>query len=308
MHILTDCPDLAAPGLGNARVVDVPCGAGDAPATLFFPDGNVTALEANDWEGVPCLVVVREAPRSQFDAVLEALKTATTLQDGTAAIGLRGKKFHGQRGRPWQAEEGNIHLTVYRRLGRPASQLGAGLSMLPTVAVVETILALYGAAADPGIKWVNDVLMQGRKVAGVLCSTQAKGTLLEHAVFGIGLNVSAAPRVDATPFVPRAGCLARLTGREDIGLFDVLPLLLARLDAGFRRLLEEGPSATLDAYRAASLIIGREVEVRDDPLPGKGPPEGRLLARGKVLSIEPDLALLLEGVPEPVRFGRVVLP
>ncbi len=86
--------------------------------------------------------------------------------------------------------------------------------MLPVVALVDAVRAVTGGALRPGIKWVNDVLVDGRKIGGVLTSTQTQGDRVSAVLLGIGLNVATAPPVPPTPFVP-LGRLSR--GRGGVG-------------------------------------------------------------------------------------------
>jgi len=273
------------------------CLTAGQPVCGFRPDG----------EGTSCLAVIEKAPRSQFDAVLEALQQGADLPDRSAAVGLRGTRFHGQRGRAWTALAGNLHLTAYARIDRPAAELGAALTALPAVAVAETVRALLPGRSDVGLKWVNDLLVGGAKTAGVLTATQTKQGRMEHAVFGVGLNVAASPPA-GSGLVPRVTCL-REAGAGVGHPLDVLRVLLPRLWQGLDQLLHQGPAGLLDRYRALSLVLGREVAVWEERADGRepDPDRDRPQARGRVVAIEDDLALRLAGRSEPVRRGRLLL-
>ena len=180
------------------------------------------------------------------------------------------------------------------------------LAALPTVSVVDAVRALTAESLQPGIKWVNDVLLAGRKIAGVLTSTQTQGDRLTAVLLGIGLNVASVPPVETTPFVPSAGSLA--AAGASVGVIDALAAVLDALAARMIELVEEGPGLLLDAYRAASLVIGREVCVFDEAAleaAAAGVPS-RPFARGTVRGIGDDLSLLLDTLPEPVTRGRLV--
>jgi BirA family biotin operon repressor/biotin-[acetyl-CoA-carboxylase] ligase len=173
--------------------------------------------------------------------------------------------------------------------------------MLPSLAVVETIRRLLGPETPVGIKWVNDILIEGRKVAGVLTATQLSGPILEHVVFGLGVNVEKKPGIDRSPFVPLAGCLQEEVRDEELTFESVVWTLLEILDGFYRELLEEGPGRLLEAYRSRSLVLGREVIIRDENPDGETP-----IAQGKVEAIEPDLSLRIQGVSSPVSRGRLL--
>ena len=253
------------------------------------------------------LILIGQAGRSQFDALHEALADGLALDGPTAVMALRGRKFRGQRGRPWSTIEGNLFLTVAFPVGAPAARLIPGLTMLPAVAVLDAIRLCGGADLRPMIKWVNDILVGDRKVAGVLTATLCRDGLLEVAVLGIGVNVARAPEIEPTPFAPAAGCLADAGIKVTLGRF--LWVVLDRLADWYRALLEVGPATLLQAYREASCIVGRRVRIWEESADrfeaaGAWPTP---LAAGVVQAIEADLSLTIEGCAESVSRGRLAL-
>jgi len=260
--------------------------AADAPAWSTPSDGY--------WR---CLLAVGDAPESQFDILHRLIRKDPQLGP-VACLALKGRGFHGHQGRVWAAEEGNIHLSVGLPLNLPAVETLPLLTMLPAVSVVDVLRAVGEDLPDLGIKWVNDILVDGRKVGGVLATSQTRGGLVEAVTLGIGVNVTRAPAIDPTPFVPRTGALHDWTGADGPTLFAVLHRLLDALARWHRALLAGGGPALLQAYRDASLVVGRHVQVWDDSV---------LLAEGRIHSIEPDLTLRLEGHSAPIGSGRLVL-
>lgn len=253
------------------------------------------------------LIVIGDAAQSQFDVLHEALGRGSMLDGPTAVVALRGHGFRGQHGRPWWTCRGNLFLTAGLCVKASAESLVPGLIMLPAVAVVDAIRVGAGARARPGIKWVNDILINGCKVAGVLTATLCRDSLLEAAVLGVGVNVAQAPTIEPTPFVPAAGCL------KDAGIEMTLPgftwCLLGRLAERYRVLLEEGPAGLLQSYREASCVVGRRVRVWDESTDLLGAKDAwpAPLAAGIVTSVEPDLSLRIDGRESPVVKGRLAL-
>jgi BirA family biotin operon repressor/biotin-[acetyl-CoA-carboxylase] ligase len=252
------------------------------------------------------LLVIGDAPASQFDILHDMLRREPHIGP-VACLALTGSGFHGHRGRNWAAETGNIHLSVGLPVNLQADATLPLLIMLPAVAVVDAVRAVTAGRVEPGIKWVNDILVEGRKIAGVLTTTQTRGRLVEAVTLGIGLNVSSAPRVAPTPFVPRTGALHEFGGEEKPPFSSVLQHLLGALGRRHRELLAGGGVSLLRAYRESSLVLGRRVMVWDECEGERGaeehwpPPR----AAGRVLSIEADLTLRMEGRDEPVTGGRL---
>jgi BirA family biotin operon repressor/biotin-[acetyl-CoA-carboxylase] ligase len=255
-----------------------------------------------------CLVVIGDAPASQFDTLHERLRGDPRLGP-VACLALEGRGFHGHRGRSWAVKAGNIHLSVGLPVNLAAGRTLPLLIMLPAVAVLDAVRAAGNGLVAPGVKWVNDILVEGQKIAGVLTTTQTRGNLVEAVTLGIGLNVASAPRVAPTPFVPRTAALHDFTGDEKPPLFSVLRHLLAALGQRHRALLSGGGAELLREYRDASLVVGQRVRVWDESEGERGageawpPPQ----AAGRVLAIEADLSLRIEGRDRPVSSGRLAL-
>lgn len=294
----TSCPvDDLSPG---DQVLWRALGDGDSVWTAEIPCG----LPSRFWHR---LVAVDEARSSQFDQLRELFRDGWRSGGPVACVALTGRDFHGHRQRTWVAERGNLHLSVGLEPRRPAVQLLPALTMLPAVAAVEAIQGETGGAACPGIKWVNDVLLGDRKVAGVLTSTQSRQGSVDSAVLGIGLNVARAPAVPPTVFVPEVTCLAGQEGAGAATLAGVLREVLVRLACLYEPLVQDGPRELFERYRAASIVLGRQVRVYDETF-GEPPldqawPEP--LARGTVVGVGTDLSLRLQGRAEPVTRGRL---
>jgi BirA family biotin operon repressor/biotin-[acetyl-CoA-carboxylase] ligase len=175
--------------------------------------------------------------------------------------------------------------------------------MLPAVAVVDAVRAASDGAFQPGIKWVNDILLAGRKVSGVLTATKCEGDRMDLAVLGVGLNVERTPDVEPTPFVPAVGCLRELPGGGTVTLPRAFRAVMEALEERYEALVSGGPEALFRAYRESSVVIGRPVRVWEEGAAEDAPP----FAEGVVRDIRPDLSLVLEGRPDPVSKGRLAL-
>jgi len=310
MVILSDCPERLA---GLARVED-----GSEVRVDSLPPGDQAlwrVLGGGDrlWRGTTPnpgpqgfwsrAVIVEEAPFSQFDILRESLASGLQFPGPTACVAMSGRGFHGQRGRPWLSAPGNLHMCAVVPAPRLAAREARSLPMLPALAVVDAVQALTGDALQPGIKWVNDLLLAGHKIAGVLTATQVQGDQVSAILAGIGLNVTTAPPVPPTPFVPSVSCLAEAGVQTTCA--EAATFVMAALGRRLGDLATHGAGRLLDAYRAASLVIGREVCVFADSKPGETLVETPPMLRGTVRDIAADLSLVLEGVETPVESGRL---
>lgn len=292
MRLLSDCPDTAA--------AFAPAAPWRATKLSALPHQEQIAWQAlgtgpTVWSaeaGVEprLVVIIDDAPASQFTALADA----ASLPSGLISLALTGRGFRGQRQRGWQALRGNLHLCAYYRLELPAKEVQAGLNMLPVVAAAHAIEAL--SPLKPGIKWVNDLWLEGRKVAGVLTSTQVQSGQVVSALFGIGINLAQAPTL-----LEPADCLAE----HHPALADALPQLLwavvSELEAGLKLLSAGNAEALYRRYLERAVFLGRLVSLW---------PEGEAaepLVRGKVVRLNHDLSLVLEGYQQPFYSGRMRL-
>jgi len=107
-------------------------------------------------------------------------------------LAARQTEGRGRRGNAWQSLAGNLSTTLLVRPERPAAEC-AQLSFAAALAVSD-MLAGFAPHAHLGLKWPNDVLADGRKIAGILLESESKadGTAAWLAV-GIGVNLAAFP-------------------------------------------------------------------------------------------------------------------
>jgi BirA family transcriptional regulator, biotin operon repressor / biotin---[acetyl-CoA-carboxylase] ligase len=308
MVLYTDSPPYGQALLPPGSVGELArCGTWPEPErpllqALFGSDAALHAADLHEpgWRHVLATDCSRG---SQYDRLIELARRAG-VPDRIACVSKTGTGFHGFKGRSWSAEPGNIHLAVHFAPDRSIERFDTAFTTLAAVAVVQAIDKVPGLAGRAAIKWVNDVLIDGAKVAGVIAYTQSSGPTVRSAVLGIGLNVEATPAVDRSGHVPAAGSLRELApGSGAITSATVLHHLLDRLARLYDRLLGDGVRPVMDEYRSRSAIIGREVRICEDD----GTAPGRILAEGRVTAIGDGLEIYLAGRDEPVTRGRLIL-
>lgn len=308
MLVITDDVKAAGELLGSQDwqegvKTDLPAAWGELQQRLFSVDRLYSCRTTAPplWQ---CLFIVDHATASHFD-LLRKLGPLVNPKSGIICAARTGERFHGFHGRSWSAEAGNLHLSCALSPDLPASLAGPAFQLLAAVATLRTIDQFAVGDSTAGIKWVNDLLLQGAKVGGVLAQTQTQGEHIHSAVLGIGLNVLVAPDLPPVPSVPRTGSLCSLLPpRHAPAPATVFRTLLQHLAADYQLLLSGGIEQLLGFYRERSLVLGRVIQLWDDR-PGLPVSE---IASGRVRAIGDDLALYLEGVETPFREGRLVMP
>lgn len=133
----------------------------------------------------------------QVDSTLsEAARLAPTLSGPEWILAHRQTAARGRRGRAWVAPEGNFAATLVLRPEEPAER-AALRSFVAALALFDALVAVTGRAEAFALKWPNDVLCHGGKLAGILLESAGAGPRLDYLAIGIGVNLIAAPPAEA---------------------------------------------------------------------------------------------------------------
>ncbi len=167
----------------------------------------------------------------------------------------------GRRARPWVSPRGNFHATLVMHPDEPA-EVVALRSFVAALALRETFVEVTGLPASFSLKWPNDVLLNGGKVAGILLESAGLGTTEATLCIGIGVNLIAAP--DAAAVEPGAvlpvSLLAETGKRVTPGAFlDTLAPAYARLEAAFTT---QGFASIRAGWLAHAARLGEVIRAR----------------------------------------------
>ncbi len=122
----------------------------------------------------------------------EAARRAPDLDGPTWILARRQTEARGRRGRVWKQPAGNLAATlVYKPWASPAE--AAKRSFLAGVALFESLALYLPDRGKLALKWPNDVLLNGGKVAGILLESSASGRVVDWLAVGIGVNLSHVP-------------------------------------------------------------------------------------------------------------------
>jgi BirA family biotin operon repressor/biotin-[acetyl-CoA-carboxylase] ligase len=201
--------------------------------------------------------VIRLESVDSTQAVLFAL-AADGAADGTVVVANFQRAGRGRRGRTWTADSGEALLASFLMRPRLASRELPLLSYVVAVAAADAVAA-FGAA--PRLKWPNDVLVDGRKIAGILLESRI--TSRDDAddvvvVVGVGLNVG--QRAFPAELSDRATSLRLATGRE-VTIDAALAALRSAIDGWRERFAADGFAPVRSRWLALADTIGRRVHV-----------------------------------------------
>lgn len=200
---------------------------------------------------------------------------AEGMLEGTAVLCDQQTEGRGRQGRKWfDSPASSLLLSV---VFRPTVEQLPELNMLASMAIVLTIDRVAGIKS--AIKWPNDVLIEGRKVAGILVENIFEGNALLASIVGVGINVNL--DVSAHPDIAAiATSLSAELGRE-LGRDEVLRPLLEEMDALYQAVKRR--EDVYGRWLPHVETVGKNVRIRT----------GKTLEEGFAQSVNPDGSITL---------------
>ena len=171
-------------------------------------------------------------------------------QEQTSGKGRMGRSFHSPAG----------HGAYFSLLLRPGLKSADAVLLTPAAAVAAALAIEEATGIRAGIKWVNDLVVDGKKVCGILTEAtfDMESGYIESAVLGIGINVT---RPQGGYPVEIAACAAPLLSASSDSEGVRCRLIAATLDYLRGFYLDLSARAFLSEYRARSVLLGRKINV-----------------------------------------------
>ena len=196
---------------------------------------------------------------STNDAVMGAGRAGRA--EGLAILADRQTAGRGRRGRSWASPAGvGLYTSVLLRPQLTPAKMPL-LTLVAGLGVAEAVEEIAGVATR--LKWPNDVLVEGRKVAGILAEMASVDEQVGHIVIGIGINVNHGPQDLPEELFPAATSLSLVTGSR-IPRGELAAALYNGLDRWYQIFRQRQIEAILAAGRERSATLGRPVDVLAD--------------------------------------------
>jgi BirA family transcriptional regulator, biotin operon repressor / biotin---[acetyl-CoA-carboxylase] ligase len=209
--------------------------------------------------------------------------------EGTLVLAEEQTAGRGRAGRSWHSERGaGLYFTLLLR-PRLAPAQAPLLTMLAGLSAYAAIQGLTGLT--PELKWPNDLLLNEKKVGGILTEMHAEPSVVRFVIVGIGINVN------QDKFPPELASIATSLRKESGKMnyrLELLVRLLRQFEGDYNRFLREGPPFVVERFqRASNFANGRRVRVESGAESYVGTtaglsPEGLLLVakeNGPVLTV-----------------------
>lgn len=225
------------------------------PLDLLSQDRILQQLSEEGGEAPPELVL-----HGAIDSTNSWLmkQGAAGAESGSVCLAEQQSAGKGRHGRQWISPFGrNIYLSMLWRFDHPPMQI-AGLSLASAIAVIRLLQQLDCDQA--GLKWPNDILWQGKKLAGLLLEIAGEASGPSQVVIGIGLNTrlgNHGEEIDQ-PWID----LNSIPSTSWPGRNELACKLIRHLRDVVRQYQSQGMQSFLDEWHRHDLFLGEEVVIR----------------------------------------------
>lgn len=220
------------------------------------------------------------------------------LVEGAVIFADEQARGKGRHGRTWQSAPGcGIYMSCVLRPHMAPNEIPK-ITLVAAVAVAKAIREYTGLNAT--IKWPNDILINGKKVCGILTEMKAEQDMIDFIILGIGVNVNTKVKD-----LPRGASSLKEESRplrdgEDISRVELAKKILETLEEYYNTLKNKGSGSIIEEWKALSEMMGSRIRV---VLPNR-------TFEADAHNVDPDGALVVRldsGVLEKISSGDVVM-
>ncbi len=225
------------------------------------------------------------------------------VKNGSVVISDYQEKGRGRNGKIWTSPCGcNIYMSIILK-PKFSPEVAQGMTILAAVSVADAIAEVV--SLKPQIKWPNDILIDSKKVSGILTEMSTQNMIIEHIIVGIGINVNAEEN-DIEDGIKNIATSLLIESKKTDGFTGLLnrnkliTSILNKFDKYYEMFLSTGLSSVLQYYQKYFNMIGKEIEINIK--------DKRV--KGQVVGIDSKGALLLktgENELEKVVSGEIYL-
>jgi BirA family biotin operon repressor/biotin-[acetyl-CoA-carboxylase] ligase len=220
------------------------------------------------------------------------------VKAGTAIIAEEQSRGKGRHGRHWVSpSKGGIYLSCILRPKIPPNEIPR-ITLFAAVAVAKAIRDV--TSLDVSIKWPNDLVLDGKKVCGILTEMKAEQDSVDFIILGIGINVNTPLKQLPKGSTSLKDELNNHNIKRSISRVELTKQVLERLEEFYSILERNGFEPIIDAWKGLSNMLGSRIKVI---LPGR-------TFEGLAHDINPDGALVVRldsGILEKVSSGDVAM-
>ena len=180
-------------------------------------------------------------------------------QEGLVIVADSQTKGRGRMGKSWHSPpKTGIYLSILLKPNLKHDQLSL-ITLLAGVSAISTINEF--SHQDATLKWPNDILINNKKICGLLCETTQKKNNSFYVIIGIGINVNQLPGQFPDSLKKTATSL-RIVNGSPVDRLTVIRSLLTTLDHEYQLFLAEGKSSVIKKWKLHTDLFGKRVAVK----------------------------------------------
>lgn len=178
-------------------------------------------------------------------------------REGTTIIAEKQTRGKGRLNRPWISPIGGIWFSVILRPQITVEE-SLKITLIMAVAVAKTLHSMFNLRAE--IKWPNDVLVDNKKVCGILTETSSKKKNIDFVVVGVGINANFDSKILPEEFRTTATTLKEALKKE-IDREKLICHLLKEIEDLYKTFKAKNFETLLNEWRAFAGFLGKKVEI-----------------------------------------------
>ncbi len=212
-------------------------------------------------------------------------------KNGTVVIADTQDKGKGRNGKIWTSPKAcNVYLSIILK-PKFSPEAANGMTILAATAAAESIKEI--SSITPQIKWPNDILVNSKKVSGILTEMSTQNNVIEYIIIGIGINVNLKEEdiyediknIATSLYIERTKELGQVNGNSlFINRNNLIISFLNKFEKYYETFLSTGLSSILQTYQKYFGMIGKDVEINSE----------NHKIKGQVVGIDSKGALLLK--------------
>lgn len=208
--------------------------------------------------------------------------------EGTLVTAEEQTRGRGRQGRTWHSPPG---LGIWMSLVLRPTCAPADAAALPLVAGLAIAAAIREVAnVTTQVKWPNDVLIDGKKVAGVLCESAIEGQAIRYSIMGIGINVNHL-ETELPQSIRAAATSVRIASGRKQPRVGLMAATLRALEARLELFHAHGFAALRPEFQTVSCLSGKRLRIA----------QGKKSLEGVFVDVAPDGALMIDSQNRIIR-------
>lgn len=208
---------------------------------------------------VPHIIRLNSVPSTHSALKQRVIEGAN---EGTVVLANEQTSGRGRAERQWHSPPGGLYFSFLVK--PPLMRRPTDLALLCGAAMAQTVKKFFPAEIAVGVKWPNDVLIQGKKVGGVLCEALGAGETLA-VIIGVGLNINT-PASELTAFSHRpfqATSFLEVSSGKQFELEEVFQTFLGIFFTLYENYLQQGFSLVQSVWEKECLFLGKKIELKE---------------------------------------------